>query len=130
LKGLPFAEQSFDRVLVDAPCSGTGTLQRNPEIRWRITLADIEELSARQFRLLVAASRMVKVGGQLVYSTCSVELEENEQVIARFLEDCAEFRPINLGVNPALIGASGAARVWPQRDKADGFFIAGFERRR
>jgi 16S rRNA (cytosine967-C5)-methyltransferase len=129
LNELPFAEQSFDRVLVDAPCSGTGTLQRNPEIRWRISVADIDE-AARQFRLLVSASRMVKVGGQLVYSTCSVELEENERVVARFLEGGSGFRPMELAVNPALLCAPGAARIWPQRDKADGFFVAGFERLR
>src|ERR1700682_1626163 len=121
---LPFAERSFDRVLVDAPCTGTGTLQRNPEIRWRISPADIEDLSTRQFRILVSASRMVKEGGRLVYSTCSVEPEENEQVVGKFLEETIEFEPIALSVNPSLLGAPGMARIWPHKDKADGFFIA------
>lgn len=124
----PFATGSFDRVLVDAPCTGTGTLQRNPEIRWRISPADFEDLSARQIRLLVSASQMVKVGGQLVYSTCSVELEENEQVVSRFLEATGGFRSTDLSVNPSLVCAPGAARIWPHRDQADGFFIAGFQR--
>lgn len=127
LNELPFPEGSFDRVLVDAPCTGTGTLRRNPEIRWRISPADIEDLSARQFRFLVSASRMVKAGGQLVYSTCSVELEENEQVVSKFLEKTTGFRPIALTVKPSLLCAPGMARIWPHRDKADGFFIAGFE---
>ena len=128
LNELPFPEGSFDRVLVDAPCTGTGTLQRNPEIRWRISPADIEDLSARQFHFLVSGSRMVKAGGQLVYSTCSVELEENEQVSSKFLEKTTGFRPIALSVKPNLLCGPGMARIWPHRDKADGFFIAGFER--
>ena len=125
---LPFAESSFDRVLVDAPCTGTGTLQRNPEIRWRISPADIENLSARQFHILVSASRMVKPGGRLVYSTCSVEPEENEQVVGRFLKQTNGFEPMVLSVNPALLCSLGVARIWPHRDKAEGFFIAALER--
>jgi len=129
LNGLPFAEASFDRVLVDAPCTGTGTLQRNPEIRWRISPADIEDLSARQICILLHASRMVKPGGRLVYSTCSVESEENEEVVKKFFEETTGFERLTLPVRPSLISASGAARIWPHKDGADGFFIAGFERR-
>lgn len=125
---LPFTASSFDRVLVDAPCTGTGTLQRNPEIRWRISPADIDDLAARQFQILVSASRMVKPGGRLVYSTCSVEPEENEGVVERFLEATNGFEPIVLSVKPALLCGPGLARIWPHRDKADGFFIAAFER--
>ena len=78
LQPLPFGEGCFDRVLVDAPCSGTGTLRRNPEIRWRISPADIEDLARRQQQLLVNAARALKPGGRLIYSTCSVEPDENE----------------------------------------------------
>jgi 16S rRNA (cytosine967-C5)-methyltransferase len=127
---LPFAEGSFDRVLVDAPCTGTGTLQRNPEIRWRISPADIEDLSARQICILLHASRMVKPGGRLVYSTCSVEPEENEEVINKFFEEATGFDRLTLPVSPSLLSAPGVARIWPHKDGAAGFFIAGFERKR
>lgn len=130
LQALPFPEASFDRVLVDAPCTGTGTLRRNPEIRWRISPADIDDLASRQIRILLNAAQMVKPGGRLVYSTCSVEPEENEQLMSKFIGVTCELEPLVLSVNHALITASGAARVWPHRDGADGFFIAAFKRRR
>jgi 16S rRNA (cytosine967-C5)-methyltransferase len=129
LRDLPFPDATFDRVLVDAPCSGTGTLRHNPEIRWRISTGDIEDLSTRQGRILGNASRLVKRGGRLVYSTCSVEPEENEQVAAEFLEQTDDFRQAALPLGPSLVTTSGAARTWPHRDGADGFFIAAFERR-
>ncbi len=125
---LPFAESSFDRVLVDAPCSGTGTLRRNPEIRWRITAADIQELSSQQKLFLTNAAKIVKVGGRLVYSTCSVELEENEEVISSFLQDVKQFRQIPATVEPSLLTDLGAVRTWPDHQGTDGFFIAVFER--
>jgi 16S rRNA (cytosine967-C5)-methyltransferase len=126
---LPLAEGSFDRVLVDAPCAGTGTLRRNPEIRWRITATDIENLQERQQHILVNASRMVRHGGRLVYSTCSVEREENEEVVAAFLHQNRAFRQVSPSVLAPFQSASGAARTWPHREGADGFFIAAFERR-
>ena len=125
---LPFHENSFDRVLVDAPCTGTGTLRRNPEIRWRITTLDIADLAERQKRILAHAAQMVKPGGRLVYSTCSIEPEENEEVVADFLNGNAHFKLISANVAPAFQTTDGEARVWPQRDGADGFFIAQFER--
>jgi 16S rRNA (cytosine967-C5)-methyltransferase len=106
---LPFRPETFDRVLVDAPCSGTGTLRRNPEIRWRLTSADIPVLAEQQKRILSRALDMIKPGGRLVYSTCSVEREENEEVIA----EC-RLRPLE------------TIRTWPHRDGCDGFFIAAF----
>ncbi|MDQ3818933.1 MAG: 16S rRNA (cytosine(967)-C(5))-methyltransferase RsmB, partial [Acidobacteriota bacterium] len=125
---LPFSENSFDRVLVDAPCTGTGTLRRNPEIRWRISNLDIADLAGRQRRILANAAPMVKPGGRLVYSTCSVEPEENEAVVAEFLNRNATFKLTPLNVAAALQTADGIARVWPHREGADGFFIAQFER--
>jgi 16S rRNA (cytosine967-C5)-methyltransferase len=125
---LPFAEESFDRVLVDAPCTGTGTLRRNPEIRWRITNRDVLDLARRQERILRNAAQMVRQKGRLVYSTCSVEREENEEVIARFLDGNAQFRKLPLSLPQSLQTAEGVARIWPHRQGADGFFIACFER--
>jgi len=125
--GLPFADETFDRVLVDAPCTGTGTLRHNPEIRWRLKAADVAELSGRQRRILREASRMVRRGGRLVYSTCSVEREENEDVVGDFLAGRADFRQVPAEPAPSL-APDGAARTWPHLDDADGFFVAAFER--
>lgn len=129
LRPLPLREAAFDRVLVDAPCSGTGTLRRNPEIRWRISPADIQDLSRRQKQLLGNAARAVKPGGRLIYSTCSVEPDENEEVVQRFLENNDTFRLAELRLYPTLVMSSGMARTWPHRQGADGFFISAFERR-
>ncbi len=127
---LPLAPASFDRVLVDAPCSGTGTLRHNPEIRWRISAEGIRDLANRQKQMLLNAARMVKPGGRLVYSTCSVEPEENEAVVSAFLDETDWFAPFELKENPSLVTARGHLRTWPHRDDVDGFFIAAFERRR
>lgn len=127
-QALPFREAGFDRVLVDAPCTGTGTLRRNPEIRWRISPADIEDLADRQHRILLQAARQVKPGGRVIYSTCSVEPEENEHVINKFIDQTADFAPLVLRVDPSLVTSSGAARLWPHRDGSDGFFMAVFQR--
>jgi 16S rRNA (cytosine967-C5)-methyltransferase len=126
---LPYRDDTFDRVLVDAPCTGTGTLRRNPEIRWRITARDVSILSARQGRILGSAARVVRPGGRLVYSTCSVEPEENEMVAARFLAAERDFKPLPLTEPANLRSAGGHLRAWPHRDGADGFFVAAFERK-
>ena len=111
---LPFATGSFDKVLVDAPCSGTGTLRRNPEIRWRLAPVDIFTLADQQEQILKRALEMVKPGGLIVYSTCSVEREENEEVIDIVAD---RFQLLK------------TTRTWPQRDGCDGFFVAVFARR-
>jgi len=80
---LPF-QPVFDRVLVDAPCSGTGTFGRNPEIKWRVTPEEFSRQAGRQVQILQAALGVLKPGGRLVYSTCSLEREENEEVIGQF----------------------------------------------
>jgi 16S rRNA (cytosine967-C5)-methyltransferase len=115
-------------VLIDAPCTGTGTLRHNPEIRWRLALPDIAQLAARQARILENCARTVRRGGRLVYSTCSVEPEENEFVVARFLEQHADFRQTRADAPAGLLSAKGAARTWPHRDDADGFYVAVLER--
>lgn len=109
---LPFPSASFDRVLVDAPCSGTGTLRRNPEIRWRLTNDDIQNFAAAQKLFLHNAAAVVKPGGRLVYSTCSVERDENEEVVEDFLKTHPRFH------------VAKSLRTWPHREGPDGFFIA------
>ncbi|HKZ80818.1 MAG TPA: 16S rRNA (cytosine(967)-C(5))-methyltransferase RsmB [Pyrinomonadaceae bacterium] len=129
-QSLPFPEESFDRVLLDAPCSGTGTLRRNPEIKWRISPHDIGDLATRQKLFLAKAARVVKPGGWLVYSTCSVEPEENEHLITDFLGRESGFQMAKPPVDASLITTFGAIRTWPHRQGTDGFFIAAFSRQR
>jgi 16S rRNA (cytosine967-C5)-methyltransferase len=125
---LPFQDQSFDCVLVDAPCSGTGTLRRNPEIKWRISTEDISDVVVKQKKILANSAVTVKRGGKLVYSTCSFEPDENEDVVEAFLESHDEFIPMPVQTDGLSRGAHGSVRTWPQRDGADGFFIAAFSR--
>jgi 16S rRNA (cytosine967-C5)-methyltransferase len=126
---LPFADASFDRVLVDAPCSGTGTLRRNPEIRWRLNATDIAELSSKQISILNNAAAVVRPGGRLVYSTCALEPEEDEMVVERFTKEHDEFAQVKLAAPNDLQTETGAIRTWPHRHNTDGFFVAAFERR-
>jgi 16S rRNA (cytosine967-C5)-methyltransferase len=125
---LPFAEESFDVVLVDAPCSGTGTLRHNPEIRYFLQEKDFPELSLKQLKILRHASKLIKRGGRLVYSTCSLEKEENEEVIVNFLDGREDFRKIKPKVPEKFLTGEGFARTFPQKDKMDGFFLAVFEK--
>lgn len=118
---LPFAEETFDVILLDAPCSGTGTIRHNPEIRYFLTEKDFTELSQKQLKILNNASKLLKRGGRLIYSTCSLENEENENIIESFLADNREFSQIKVNEFPT---ESGFSRTFPQRDKMDGFFIA------
>ncbi len=127
--GLPFQDRSFDHVLVDAPCSGTGTIRHNPELRYFVTAADIGRFVDKQLSILISASEMVRPGGQLVYSTCSLEIEENEGVCRRFIEALVGFVPITPKVPSNFLTPLGYARTRPDRDGMDGFFIAGFRRK-
>jgi 16S rRNA (cytosine967-C5)-methyltransferase len=128
-KDLPFANESFDVVLVDAPCSGSGTIRHNPEIRYFLQREDFAELSVKQLKILVNASKVVKTGGRLIYSTCSLEREENEAVCESFLSVHTHFKKILPGVPEKFLTDEGYARTFPQRDNADGFFIAAFEKK-
>jgi 16S rRNA (cytosine967-C5)-methyltransferase len=124
----------FDEVLVDAPCSGTGTLRRHPEIRWRLTPDALPVLAKRQREILSGAADLVRPGGRLVYSVCSVEPEEGEDVIEAFLADRPEFtredprRSLEVGAR-SKVGDDFALRTSPLDDGMDGFFAALLTRR-
>jgi len=128
-KSLPFAEESFDVVLVDAPCSGSGTIRHNPEIRYFLRAGDFFELSAKQLRILENASKVVKSGGRLIYSTCSLEREENEAVCEKFLATQIRFAKVPPALPERFLTEEGFARTFPQRNGTDGFFIAVFEKK-
>ncbi len=118
-----------DLVLVDAPCGGTGTLARRPDARWRLGERDLARLAALQSRLLAGASRAVPPGGLLVYSTCTLEPEENDEVVEGFLAQHPEFRlEAPEGMNPHLLDDRGLLRVLPQRTGFDGAFAARMRR--
>jgi 16S rRNA (cytosine967-C5)-methyltransferase len=127
---MPFAERIFDQVLVDAPCSGTGTIRHNPELRYFVKPDDLGSFADKQLSILIAASEMVRPGGQLIYSTCSLEIEENEDVCEKFLGVSDDFDAVAPSVPSAFSTAEGFARTRPDRDGMDGFFIACFRRKR
>ena len=107
----------FDRILIDAPCSGTGTLSRNPEIRWRIQQSDLRELHEKQVKILTGGLRHLRPGGRLVYSTCSLEKIENETVVDQVLAEA--------GAGFQLLETR---RRTPGLEPGDGFFAAVLER--
>jgi len=123
----------LDRVLVDAPCSGFGTLRRNPDLKWRHGAQAVAELAVKQAGILEAAARLVKPGGRLVYATCSILPEENEAIAGAFAAAHAEFKPLSCGDLLAeqriAIDCGDRLRLWPHRHGCDGFFAAAFERR-
>ena len=124
----------IDRVLVDAPCSGLGTLRRNPDLKWRQSPKDVAELTVKQAAILDSAARLVKSGGRLVYATCSVLPEENEAIAQAFSASHPNFVPLpvaevlaGLKVNQAdtLCTSDGLyLRLWPHLHATDGFFAA------
>ena len=124
----------FDRVLVDAPCSGLGTLRRNPDLKWRQTPESVAELTLKQAAILEAAARLVKAGGRLVYATCSLLREEDEDIVNAFLSAHPDFRLLPVGEVLAAQNISLAAepvdflRLDTARHGTDGFFAAVMER--
>ncbi len=122
----------LDRVLVDAPCSGFGTLRRNPDLKWRHGATAIGELAAKQARILNAAAKLVKPGGRLVYATCSILPDENEAVTDAFAADHADFKALScsdlLAAQRIPVDTGERLRLWPHRHGTDGFFAAAFER--
>ena len=137
VRQMPFAQQ-FDRILVDAPCSGTGTLARNPDIKWRLKPEDVSRLQGYQIEILTAAMKHVAAGGRLVYSTCSLETEENQQVVERVLAGDSRFRVLDCKDELRKLQQSGELawsdldslltgpylRTLPGVHPCDGFFAA------
>ncbi len=134
--GLPFSSE-FDIVFVDAPCSGLGTVRRDPEIRWRRTEADLAPLAHAQLTMIGHAAEAVRPGGRLIYSTCSSEPEENDAVVSAFLEAGAGFRAVNLTIeSPAQFSAAlqpvlddtGVLRTLPHKHGLEAFYGAVLRR--
>jgi len=127
-----FPAGDFDRILLDAPCSGLGVIRRNPEAKWRLTPDDILRLAAAQKNMCPTAANMLKKGGVLVYSTCSTSREENEQVVQDFLSHHPDYVLEDLnGLFPdmgELFTPEGMFRAWPHRHGMDGFFAARLRR--
>jgi 16S rRNA (cytosine967-C5)-methyltransferase len=123
----------IDRVLVDAPCTGLGTLRRNPDLKSRQTAEGLAELNAKQRAILAAAATLVKPGGRLIYGTCSFLAEENEDIVAEFLASHADFKLVPVdevlkrqGVT--IQGSTDYLRLYPHVHETDGFFAAVMER--
>jgi 16S rRNA (cytosine967-C5)-methyltransferase len=132
------AGATFDRVLADVSCSGTGTLAHNPEIKWRLKPGDLADLQGRQLAILRAAMHRVAAGGRLVYSTCSLEPEENEEVVAKALSGQTEFSVLDCRLELQQLRSKGELawsdldsltsgpflRTIPGVHPCDGFFVA------
>lgn len=129
----------IDRVLVDAPCSGLGTLRRNPDLKWRQSPESVQEMTVKQLAILQSASRLLKPGGRLVYATCSLLPAENEEIAQAFTQANREFAPLPVGEVLSNLKIEGAAslcsggeggqqylRLWPHRHRTDGFFAAAW----
>jgi len=132
----------IDRVLVDAPCSGLGTLRRNPDLKWRQSPTSVQELAVRQAEILQGASRLLKSGGRLVYATCSLLGDENEAIADAFSAAHPDFVALDAANVLADLKVEAAAglcaggdggtrylRLWPHRQGTDAFFAAIWQRR-
>ena len=129
----------IDRVLVDAPCSGLGTLRRNPDLKWRQSPQTVDELRAKQAAILESAARLLKPGGRLVYATCSLLDVENEAIAQSFSQaHAAAFEPLpvadllceaHVDGDIDALAPAGFLRLWPHRHGTDGFFAAAWRRR-
>ena len=131
----------IDRVLVDAPCTGMGTLRRNPDLKWRQNQTAVDEMTVKQTAILQSAARLLKPGGRLVYATCSVLPQENEAIALAFSEANPDFVPLDVGEVLVGLKVENAAnlcsggdnqqrflRLWPHRHQTDGFFAAVWQR--
>jgi 16S rRNA (cytosine967-C5)-methyltransferase len=124
----------LDRVLVDAPCSGLGTLRRNPDVKWRQTEKGVAELNEKQASILDSAARLVKAGGRLVYATCSILDEENEGIVSHFLSNHPDFEllPVSqvLAEQKIAMEMGDYLKLYPHMHQTDGFFAAVLQRKK
>lgn len=122
----------FDRVLVDAPCTGLGTLRRNPDLKWRQTPDDLAQLNMKQTAILARAARLTKVGGRLIYATCSLLKDENEHIAESFLASHTDFKLLNaaeiLNQQQINLDTGEYLKLLPHLHQTDGFFAAVFEK--
>jgi 16S rRNA (cytosine967-C5)-methyltransferase len=128
----------IDRVIVDAPCSGLGTLRRNPDLKWRQSPQSLAELTAKQAAILDSAARLLKTGGRIVYATCSLLRQENEDIAAAFTDKHAGFRRVSVRELLETAKVADAAslcspdgtdlRLWPHSHSTDGFYAAAWEK--
>jgi 16S rRNA (cytosine967-C5)-methyltransferase len=122
----------FDRVLADVPCSGTGTLRRNPDLKWKNSIQDLDELNIKQLAILEEAKKLVKKDGRLIYSTCSLLKRENESVVESFLDSNKNFKVISVDEilikNQIPLSTGSFLKLNPHQYKTDGFFAAVLER--
>ncbi|MBU1097270.1 MAG: 16S rRNA (cytosine(967)-C(5))-methyltransferase RsmB [Bacteroidetes bacterium] len=125
-----YKDEPFDRILIDAPCSGLGTLTKKPDIKWKRDLGDIRNLNDTQYDLLVNGAKLLKAGGFLVYSTCTIEPEENFLIIKKFLDNNPNFELVSakedFGEN--LVDENGCIQTYPNKHKIDGAFAARLRR--
>lgn len=121
-----YEEETFDRVLVDAPCSGLGLMRRRPEIRYNKTVKDIESLQTLQLDILTEASKTLKTGGELVYSTCTITRLENQDVVEAFLKENGTFALVSLDniTDDIKTNPDGTISIYPHQYGTDGFFIS------
>jgi len=128
---LPFAGQA-DLVILDPPCTGTGVFARQPSAKWRLTPKSIGKMAEIQWNMINNCAEKVVEGGVLIYSTCSITVEENEMVIERFLKEHPEFTLAEIAPEfgvPGLRGLTQCRRLYPHLNQCNGFFIAKLHRR-
>jgi len=123
---LDYNSEPFDRVLADVPCSGTGTLSKKPDIKWKRDIFDLKKMTASQIKLLEKAASLVKPGGAVVYSTCSIEPEENFEIVKQFLNKHPNFKleSAKEKFNDEVIDENGCIQTLPQKHQMDGAFAA------
>ncbi len=123
-------ENLFDRVLIDAPCSGLGTLTKKPDIKWKRDLGDIRKIVNIQYELIKKGASLVKIGGVLVYSTCTIEPEENYEIIKKFLDEVPGYKLLNAKefVEEELVDDNGCVQTYPHIHQIDGSFAAKLQR--